>query len=90
MFYVYILKCRDDSFYTGHTENLEQRISQHQMGLYAGYTSSRLPVQLIYAEEFSTRIEALEAERKIKSWNRKKKSALAYQGWHGIIALRKK
>jgi predicted GIY-YIG superfamily endonuclease len=90
MFYVYILKCKDNSYYTGHTENLEQRISQHQSGFYDGYTSTRLPVQLIYAEAFSSRIEALEAERKIKTWNRKKKETLAYLGWEGIISLRTK
>ena len=74
MFYVYILKCNDGSYYTGHTENLEQRLSAHNIGLYDGYTATRRPVQLIYAEEFATRIEALEAERKIKTWNRKKKA----------------
>ena len=90
MFYIYILKCQDNSYYTGHTENLELRISQHQTGFYDGYTSTRLPVQLIYAEAFSSRIEALEAERKIKTWNKKKKETLAFQGWEGIISLRKK
>ncbi len=67
MFYVYILKC-SESYYTGHTENLEQRLAAHNIGLYDGDTATRRPVQLIYAGEFPTRIEALEAERKTKAF----------------------
>lgn len=85
MFYIYILKCSDGSYYTGHTENLEVRISEHNIGHHNGYTSTRLPVQVVYAEEFGSRAEALEAERKIKTWNRKKKETLAYKGWEGVI-----
>jgi len=87
-FYVYILKCNDGSYYTGHTDNLEKRIAQHNEGSIEGYTARRLPVTLIFVEEFTSRIEALEAERKIKTWNRKKKEALAYKGWAGIVAMR--
>ena len=90
MFYIYILKCSDGSFYTGHTEDLEKRLYEHREGKHAGYTSTRRPVELIYYETFTTREEALIAERKIKTWGRRKKSALAYKGWDGIIALRKK
>ena len=89
-FYIYILKCNDGRYYTGHTDDLEKRIAEHQAGICAGYTSSRLPVKVIYVEAFASRAEALEAERKIKDWSRKKKDALAYRGWEGIIALKKK
>ncbi|MEC9287730.1 MAG: GIY-YIG nuclease family protein [Chloroflexota bacterium] len=64
-FYVYILRCSDGSFYTGHTDNLEARISSHYTRLIAGYTSRRRPVTLEFTEEFPTRIEALERERQI-------------------------
>ncbi len=87
-FYVYILKCNDGSFYTGHTDNLEKRISEHQAGSYEGYTAKRLPVTLVFVEEFASRTEAMEAERKIKTWNRKKKETLSEKGWPGIIAMR--
>lgn len=87
-FYVYILKCNDGSFYTGHTDNLEKRIAEHQAGSYQGYTAKRLPVTLVFVEEFGSRTEALEAERKIKTWNRKKKETLSEKGWEGIIAMR--
>lgn len=87
-FYVYILKCNDGSFYTGHTDNLEKRIAEHQAGTGQGYTATRLPVTLIFVEEFASRAEALEAERKIKTWNRRKKEVLAFEGWNGIIGMR--
>ena len=51
-FRVYILHCADHSYYTGHTDNLEERIAKHQSGEYAGYTSARLPVTLLFSEEF--------------------------------------
>jgi predicted GIY-YIG superfamily endonuclease len=77
-FYVYILRCSDGSFYTGHTDNLEERISSHCTGLIDGYTSRRRPVRLEFTEEFPTRIEASERERQIKGWLRKKKQALIH------------
>lgn len=89
-FYVYILKCNDGSFYTGHTDNIEKRLAEHQLGNCAGYTAKRLPVKLVFVEVCASRAEALEAERKIKTWNRKKKETLAFEGWQGIIELRKK
>ncbi|MCZ6536210.1 MAG: GIY-YIG nuclease family protein [Chloroflexi bacterium] len=51
-FYVYILHFSDDSYYTGHTDNLEARIEAHRQGIFSGYTASRRPVQLVFAEEF--------------------------------------
>ena len=87
MFYLYILKCNDGSYYTGHTDDIERRIAEHKAGLNHGYTSSRLPIKLVYIEEFFSRIEALEAERKIKNWSRKKKETLIFKGWKGIISL---
>ena len=90
VFYVYILKCNDNSFYTGHTEDLEKRMCEHNSRKYDGYTSTRLPVVLVYSEAFGTRYEALEAEHKIKTWGKRKKNALVSNGWQGIINLRKK
>lgn len=65
-FFVYILKCRDGSYYTGHTDNIEQRMSQHASKTLPCYTSNRLPVQLVFTQRFPTREEAFDAERKIK------------------------
>jgi predicted GIY-YIG superfamily endonuclease len=75
-FWTYILSCSDDSFYVGHTDNLDSRISQHQYGEIPGYTQSRRPVKLVYSVESSTRDDAFALERKIKGWSRAKKQAL--------------
>lgn len=81
VFWTYILRCADGSYYTGHTDNLDHRISQHQTGSHCDFTSRRLPVTLVWNENFATRIEALEAERRIKPWSRKKKEALIRGDW---------
>ncbi len=74
--YVYILECSDGTFYTGSTKDLESRIQQHQAGEGARYTKRRLPVRLIYSEEFDRIDAAFYREKQIQSWNRKKKLAL--------------
>jgi tRNA/rRNA methyltransferase len=59
-FYVYTLRCSDNSYYTGHTDNLEARLAGHQSGQIQGYTLSRRPVQLVFTAQFSSRQEAFE------------------------------
>ena len=86
-FWTYMLHCDDRSFYVGHTDTLEQRIAQHDQGLGDGYTTNRLPVKLVWSQEFGTRAEALEAERRIKGWSRAKKLALIRADWTTISAL---
>ena len=78
--YMYILLCSDDSYYTGSTTNLEMRLAQHQNGEGANHTQKRLPVQLVYYEEFSRIDEAFYREKQIQGWTRKKKEALI-NGW---------
>ena len=89
-FWVYILHCADSSYYTGHTEELESRIAQHQSGEYCSYTMNRRPVNLVYAQEFPTRLEALESEQQIKGWGRAKKKALIDGNWMEISRLAKR
>jgi putative endonuclease len=84
-FWVYILRCADDSYYTGHTDNLEKRLVDHYDGQCAGSTSTRLPVELVFPEEFNTREEALACEHQIKGWSRNKKEALIKRGLGGDI-----
>jgi len=86
-FGVYILRCRDNSYYTGHTNNLEKRIAEHQAREVEGYSSTRLPVALVFAEEFPTREEALATERQIKGWSRKKKEAIMRGDWAEVSRL---
>ena len=89
-FWVYILKCADGLYYTGHTDSLEQRVGQHQQGEISSFTSARRPVQLVFSQEFSTREEALAAELQIKPWSRKKKEALMRGDWEALkLAARK-
>ena len=75
-FFMYILRCADDSYYVGHTDDLETRMAQHRSGLGARHTRRRLPVSLVWHQEFETRVEALEMERRVKGWRRAKKEAL--------------
>ena len=83
-FYIYMLLCSDGSIYTGHTDDLEARLSSHRARRYSGYTASRLPVSLIFSGEFGTRDEAFQAERRIKGWSRAKKLALARGDWAAV------
>ncbi|HAT6978392.1 TPA: GIY-YIG nuclease family protein [Legionella pneumophila] len=85
MFWVYILQCSDKSYYTGQTDNLEKRLMQHQDKMIPGcYTSTRLPIQLKFCQEFMSRQEALIAERQIKGWSRRKKEALINGDWQAL------
>lgn len=76
MNYVYILKCNDDSLYTGWTNNLEKRVKAHSNGKGAKYTKSRLPVELVYFEEYENKVEAMRREYAIKQLKRKEKLML--------------
>jgi putative endonuclease len=89
-FWVYILSCADDSYYTGHTDDLEQRISEHRTGSFPGYTANRLPVKLAWSQECTSREEALFAEMQIKGWSRKKKEAMMRGDWENVALLAKK
>ncbi len=87
-FWVYMLRCVDDSYYVGHKDNLETRMHQHVHGAFpACYTFRRRPLALVYSQPFPTREEALAAERRIKGWGRGKKAALARQDWAEISRL---
>ena len=88
-FWAYMLHCRGGYFYTGHTQDLELRIEQHRSGIFPGFASDRLPVELVWSQEFPPRYEALAAERQIKGWSRAKKMALIHGDWLRISHLAK-
>lgn len=73
---MYILLCSDGSYYTGSTNSLELRLAQHQAGEGANHTKKRLPVQLLYFEEFDRIDEVFYREKQIQGWSRSKKEAL--------------
>ncbi len=74
--YMYILECADDTYYTGSTKNIEFRLAQHQTGDGANYTKKRLPVKLLYLEEYHRIDEAYWREKQVQGWSRKKKQSL--------------
>ena|SRR3990167_8006686 len=88
MFWLYMLRCADDSYYVGHTDCLDRRMEQHHQGMISiCYTVKRRPVLLAYQQEFATREEALAAERQLKGLSRAKKTALINQDWVEISRL---
>ena len=89
-FWIYILRCGDGSYYTGHTDNLEKRLGEHQTGACAGHTARRQPVELAWSQPSATREEALAAELQVKGWTRKKKEAMMRGDWDGVARLAKK
>ena len=85
-FWAYMLHCRGGVFYVGHTDDLETRIAAHRAGK-SSYTRQYLPLDLVWSQEFPTRLEALEMERRIKGWSRAKKLALIRSDWAAMSAL---
>lgn len=80
MNYTYILRCRDNTLYTGWTTDIERRLAAHNSGKGAKYTKSRKPVVLAYYEEFETKEEAMRREYEIKQLTRKEKEKLIEKG----------
>ena len=83
--YTYILRCGDGSLYTGWTNDLEHRVKVHQSGKGGKYTRSRLPVELVYYEEWEDKIQAMKREAAIKKLNREKKEELVRQGSSSVV-----
>lgn len=81
-YYVYILKCSDNSYYTGITNNLEKRFNEHVFGKYRDcYTYKRRPLSLEFNQNFNDVLQAIYFEKKIKGWTRAKKEALIIGNW---------
>ena len=76
MTWVYILRCSDDSFYVGHTDDLGGRERTHNDGCGARYTAARRPVRLVHSEQFDNVEQAIARERQLKRWSAGKKNAL--------------
>jgi putative endonuclease len=81
-YYVYILKCNDGSYYTGVTNNIEKRLGEHNSNCsVTAYTFKRRPVELVYSQQFNDIKQAIELEKQIKGWTRRKKEALINEDW---------
>lgn len=88
--YVYMLRCRDGSFYVGSTRDLATRLHQHQIGLGADYTRGRRPVELVWHEEYENVGLAYSREKQVQNWSRRKRQALVAGDYEGLPALAKK
>ena len=89
-YFVYILKCNDNSFYTGMTNNLIRRLYEHRGGINKGaYTYKRRPIKLVWFEVFPDATQAIMTEKKIKGWSRRKKQALIDEDWDKLVKYSK-
>lgn len=89
-YFVYILKCSDNSFYTGVTNNIERRLFEHNEGISEdSYTANKRPLQLVWFETFNDVENAISMEKKIKGWSRRKKEALINHDWDKLIEYSK-
>ena len=78
--FVYIVKCKDGSLYTGYAKDIQARVAKHNEGKGAKYTKIRRPVELVYQEMYGTKSEALKREYEIKTFSRKKKLKMIEEG----------
>lgn len=89
-YHVYILKCSDNSYYTGITNDVERRFSEHEEGLNTDcYTYKRRPVKLVFNELFTDVNQAIAFEKQVKGWRRVKKEAIINGDWHLLPELSK-
>jgi putative endonuclease len=88
---LYILECADGSYYVGTSrKDLEARVAEHNSGQFGGYTSTRRPVRLAFAQYFEIIGDAIAAERRVKGWSRAKKAALILGDWTRVRSLAKR
>ena len=87
-YFVYILLCSDNSYYTGVTNNIDKRLYEHESGLDPkSYTYKRRPLKLVFQESFSEITQAIAFEKQVKGWRRAKKEALINGDWHLLPEL---
>ena len=86
--YLYILRCADGRYYVGTTrKSLDERLGEHNAGLHAGFTATRRPVTMVFAQHFETIVDAVAAERQVKGWSRAKKEAMINGEWNRLPEL---
>lgn len=89
-YYVYILLCSDNSYYTGVTNDIDRRIYEHELGLITKcYTFRRRPLKLVFYEIFQDINQAIAFEKQVKGWSRIKKQALIERDWDKLVQLSK-
>lgn len=83
--YVYVLRCADNTLYTGYTTDVDRRVAEHDAGEGAKYTRGRTPVELVHVEAFGSKSEALSREHEIKSMSRDRKESLIAESTDGFL-----
>ena len=87
-YFVYILLCSDNSYYTGVTNDLERRLYEHENGMDPGsYTCKRRPLKMVFCENFNDINQAIAFEKQVKGWSRKKKEAIIAGNWESLPGL---
>ena len=87
-YYVYILKCSDNSYYTGFTNNIDRRFDEHNYGVNKEcYTYNKRPLELVVCTEFNDVNQAIAFEKQVKGWSRKKKEAIINDNWDDLKKL---
>lgn len=87
---MYILQCADDSYYVGHSQDVEQCVEAHNKGEGARFTAMHRPCRLVYTESFCSKEQATKRERQIKGWTKKKKASLTAGDIERLRILSKK
>lgn len=88
LYYVYILKCSDESYYTGMTNDINRRLKEHSYGSNTeSYTYNKRPLELVFCTEFNDVNQAILFEKQIKGWSRKKKEAIINDRWEDLKKL---
>jgi putative endonuclease len=90
MAWMYILECADGSYYVGSTKDLERRMTEHLSGFGSRYTSGRLPIKLVYGEEYDRISDAYYREKQVQNWSRAKREALIHGKYEMLPSLAKK
>ena len=91
IYYVYILKCADELYYTGVTNNMDRRLIEHNTGYNKdSFTYKRRPVELVFVHQFKYINQAIAFEKRLKKWSRKKKEAVINDRWNDLQILSKK
>jgi putative endonuclease len=88
--HVYILRCSDHSYYVGSTWHLDERVEQHATGHGSEYTKRRLPIELVFSQEYDRIDDAFAMEKRIQNWSRAKREALISGELHKLPGLSKK
>ena len=88
--FVYMLRCSDGSYYVGSTRDLDERLYQHELGLGSAYTRRRLPVTLVWSEEYDDIGSAFAREKQVQGWSRAKREALIAGEYAALPGLSKK